>query len=113
VFLGLVAATQPTHDITPGAPPGWAGALTSNFTVGSDRTAKRSGQSGLYLGVAVAVPNAGAAVVQSIRAEPYRGKRLRLSAWVTHYNVVGPAIGLWMRVDAPGCGRRVRRHAWS
>ena len=94
--------TQPTHDITPGAPPGWAGALTSNFTVGSDRTAKRSGQSGLYLGVAVAVPNAGAAVVQSIRAEPYRGKRLRLSAWVTHYNVVGPAIGLWMRVDAPG-----------
>ena len=96
------APTQPTHEIIQGIPPGWSGVVNANFGVGIDRTARRSGNSALFLSVTAPVANAGAYVSQSIRAERFRGKRVRLSAWVTHFNASGPAIGLWMRIDAPG-----------
>jgi hypothetical protein len=39
---------------------------------------------------------------QALKANNYRGKRVRFSAWVKQRDITGPDVGLWMRVDGPG-----------
>jgi serine/threonine-protein kinase len=41
-------------------------------------------------------------IVQFIKADDYRGQRVRLSGWVRQTDIRGTDIGLWMRVDGPG-----------
>jgi hypothetical protein len=41
-------------------------------------------------------------VGQFLRADSYRGKRVRLRGWVQQQSIVGSDIGLWMRIDGPG-----------
>lgn len=37
-----------------------------------------------------------------VRVDNYRGKRLRLTAWVKGHGLVAPIAGIWMRVDGAG-----------
>lgn len=86
------------------APPGWL--LLSNppgaFQARVDRTVAHGGSaSGLLRGEAGAAHSDFGSLLQSIRADEYRGERVRLSAQVRTRGV-GAETGLWMRVDGKG-----------
>lgn len=84
-----------------GVPDGWSGG-GSGYEVGLDHTQHRTGTAGAYLAAVVDSPTSFAALTQSVRAEPYRGKRIRWSGWVTPAGVGTDGGGLWARVDGPG-----------
>lgn len=74
---------------------GWEGPFTPDYQAGIDHTFRHSGRSSIYLKSA---SNGADSVRQRIRADAYRGKRLRLSGWVdTDKAEQGGA--LWLRVD--------------
>ncbi|MES2178275.1 MAG: hypothetical protein V4550_10450 [Gemmatimonadota bacterium] len=88
-----------------GIPPGWQGTLGTldAYEIGIALSERHGGHSAGYLmgGAKLATPEV-ATLSQLIRVDDYRGKRLRLSAWVKGYGLVGPIAGLWMRVDGAG-----------
>jgi len=80
-------------------PKGWilAGAAPSDYEAGVDRKITHSGRaSGLLR--AKEMPSKFGTLMQMFKADTYRGKRVRLSAWVKSQQVAGWA-GVWMRVD--------------
>jgi hypothetical protein len=89
-LVGAVALTgcldedlikQPELTVVPGAPEGWTG--TSNVAgIGITLDNARTGTSAAYLSNAFQVTFGSFRLVQSVRADAYRGKRVRLSAWV-------------------------------
>src|SRR5205823_2575777 len=90
-----------------GAPPGWGAAASATpapFTWGIDKTNHRGGEASAYIRRLSSVPLSGfATITQTIKADAYRGKRVRWSGWVAHQGVFGGfGGGLWMRVDGPG-----------
>ena len=99
------ASTEPNvANLEPGVPPNWlpVGQVPSSYVVGTDsRTVHGGGHSLGIVGIDTSrVRFSG--VVQLVRADTYRGKRVRLRAWIRQQNIVGTASGLWMRVDGPG-----------
>ncbi len=100
--------TKPVDPLTPrfqrGLPPGWYGGTgrAGFYELGTDAGVRRGGTAAAYLR-ANTTPGAGdfSFIGQSISAVSYRGKRLRLSAWVRADSVAGDGGGLWMRIDAP------------
>jgi hypothetical protein len=95
-------ADVPPDDI--GVPPGWIGSIgpLSYYEIGLDHAEHHGGHSAAYMaGPKLYTPDQ-AILDQAIRADDYRGKRVRLSAWVKGSGLVGPLAGLWMRVDGPG-----------
>jgi len=89
--------------VTPGGtvPTGWRlnGMYPGDYEAGTDRSVAHSGDRSGFL---VARPEARgfATLMQSFRADRFRGQRLRLSAFVRTADVDQWA-GLWMRVDGP------------
>jgi hypothetical protein len=89
------ASLLPCVAATDGVPRGWhlAGTQPQSYTSGSD------GNGTAFL---ASRPDSNAAgfgtMMQSIRADEYRGKRVRFSAFVRSEDVAEWA-GLWMRVD--------------
>ena len=93
---------QPNLDIVPGAPPGWVG-TANTLGVGLTSSDVHSGTQAAYLSVAFQSFANTSRLVQHVRADDYRGKRVRLSAWVKPRNVGSAASsGVFMRVDGPG-----------
>lgn len=104
-----------------GLPPGWFGGSSRAglYEVGIDVGVRRSGTAAAYL-TARGIPTSGlfSSIGQSVSAVSYRGKRLRLSAWVRADSISGDGAGLWMRVDGAtralafdnmiGTGRAIR-----
>ena len=88
-----------------GIPEGWSSNANPPFLIGVDQTDRHGGRASLYLTATNAPPPGQTttfiSAVQSIRADAYRGKRVRWSAWVKPVQVAG-ATGLFMRVDGPG-----------
>jgi len=86
-----------------GIPPGWQGTIGESrfYEIGlySDR---HSGHAAAYIDGPPLFTSEVGLIQQLIRADDYRGKRVRLSAWVKTRGVVGPIAGIWMRVDGPG-----------
>jgi hypothetical protein len=93
--LALTAATiawPQTRTIA----PGWTGPDSSDYEAGIDRKVFRGGRASLTIKAAHAqAPNY--AVRQFIRADEYRGKRIRLSGYVRPGDAEQSA--LWLRVD--------------
>ena len=91
---GPVAAAPAPRANRP--PAGWGGG-GEGYDLVRDEAEKHSGNaSGLIR--ATASPGPFATFTQGIQAEPYKGKRLKLSGWVKVAGVDRQA-GLWMRVD--------------
>ncbi len=95
------------HDLDPlpagaAAPPGWflSGSEASSFRAAVDRTAAEGAASARLESTRADVAGA-ATLMQSIPADPYRGRRARFSAALRTDGVTRWA-GLWMRVDRPG-----------
>ncbi len=105
-------ATEPVTPVTtfqgvPGMPEGWGGSTGSQAAVGLTSMEKHGGASALYIsgppaGVSVATATP-AVLIQGIRADAYRGKRVRFAAWAKPLGITQAAYaGLWFRVDGPG-----------
>src|ERR1043166_5616953 len=88
-----------------GVPPGWvvAGSQPQAYTYGTDQTNHHGGTSSAYLLRLSSVQRTGfVTITQFIKADDYRGKRVRLSAWVAHKAIEGGAGGgVWIRIDGP------------
>src|SRR5579864_2377987 len=71
-----------------------------DFEVGVDRVVARSGKASTYIASKPqATETSYANIGQRIKADAYRGKRVRLSAFLKTINVTGGAR-LWMRIDS-------------
>jgi hypothetical protein len=92
----LVAATASAL----AAQSGWikSGRNPEDYDMGSDNRVAYTGKSSGYIRSNKADPKSFGTYMQVIDAGEYRGKRLRLSAWVKAENIENWA-GVWMRVD--------------
>jgi hypothetical protein len=90
---------QPNGNEVTGNPPGWVGTeggITSNRGVtssvrhgGSYAFFAQGGETGASINV-----------TQRLKADAYRGKRVRFSGWLRATGItIGPTSALWMRVD--------------
>jgi RNA polymerase sigma factor (sigma-70 family) len=86
-------------DRVAGMPDGWSGGSTrgGNYEVGLDHAVRHSGRSSGYVLCRQDGDEGFGCLNQAVRADAYRGGRLRLAGWV---KTAGSACaGLWMRVD--------------
>ena len=81
------------------APAGWflAGSDPKSFQTSRDPAATHQGKKSAIL-ESIRTPKGFGTLMQNFDAKDYRGKRLRLSAWVKSSNVKDWA-GVWMRID--------------
>jgi hypothetical protein len=81
-------------------PRGWfmAGSRPEEFEAGVDAKYMYQGHASAFLKSKHSSVDGFGTLMQSLRAEQYKGKRVRLSGLVKSQEVVGWA-GLWMRVD--------------
>lgn len=93
--------TPPPVERVVGIPPGWSGS-GAGYAMGTDRSDTHGGNGALYITSSSHPDEAFGVILQLLRADAYRGKRLRWSGWVKQVDLTGPVIGLWMRVDGPG-----------
>jgi hypothetical protein len=112
IAFTLVAAAckldvaEPKTSITPGTPASWGligqtTVSTAKYLLGQTNDA-HGGSAALVIVGTDSLNVQFSGITQPVRADKYRGKRVRFSAWVKHENASGKAIGLWMRVDGPG-----------
>jgi erythromycin esterase len=115
VLLGLPSACAfPTGELTrtpldfAGLPQGWGGGTSVPKGVGVTGRFVHGGSSAAYMTSAVSASAATSSgpvnvvLTQIVRADDYRGKRVRWSGWLRAQNVTdATAAGLWMRVDGP------------
>ena len=83
-------------------PSAWMRMGMSGYRVGLDRAVGRSGGASGHVTAASQAPDFFGSLGQIVRAEDYRGKRVRFSAYVKTRDVSGRGAGLWMRVDGNG-----------
>ncbi len=83
-----------------GLPKGWFGgsANLAAYESGIDRTVMHSGKASAYVRMNGARQEDFGTLVQMIQADPYHGRRVRLSAFLKTENA-GEGAALWMRVD--------------
>jgi len=77
--------------------PGWSAPATPSYQSSVDRTIAHSGKSSLMV-KAIAPNPQGYAVRQKIRADAFRGKRIRLSGWLKPDDAIEGGA-LWLRID--------------
>jgi RNA polymerase sigma factor (sigma-70 family) len=83
-----------------GRPKGWFGgsAKIDEYEVGRDRKEKHGGKASAFVRMKGVEDTDFGTIGQAFKADAYRGKRVRLSAWLKTKDVAGGAA-LWMRVD--------------
>lgn len=82
------------------APKGWSlnGSALKDYECGVDKSEKHSGKHSGFLASKSSWKKGFGTLMQAIQATRFRGKRVRLSAWIKTQNVRWWS-GLWMRVD--------------
>jgi hypothetical protein len=101
ITIGCASSTEPLHI---GVPAGWGivGTNSASYTLGVDHGTVHGGSAALTIAGTDTSRARFSGVGQFLRADTYRGKRVRLRAWVQQQSIVGTDIGLWMRIDGPG-----------
>ncbi len=106
-FSGLLIAQDqnfPSVKVSPTQedyiPAGWykAGVNSQDYLVGVDNTQSETGKTSAYVKSRVPKPQGFCTLMQEINADEFRGRRVRLTAYVRSQFVSGWA-GLWMRVE--------------
>ncbi|MBI1760643.1 MAG: hypothetical protein HYR56_04320 [Acidobacteria bacterium] len=84
-----------------GLPIGWnkAGSKPANYEISVDSAVKHGGQASACLQFTAQQAEGFATLMQQFKADAYRGKRLRMSAWVKTETAADRAQ-LWLRLDA-------------
>lgn len=97
LFLWGISASAADDQL----PKGWfrAGSKPSDYEMGVDSTVRHGGKASGFIKAKAADPKGFATLMQTFRADDYRGKRLRLSGYVKTDNI-GDWAGLWMRIDS-------------
>lgn len=92
-----------TRRTTQQAPSGWflRGSHPADYQAGVNQVVSHSGKASAYIKSRATRPRGFGTLMQTYKADLYRGKRLRMSAQVKNERVSKWA-GLWMRVDGPG-----------
>lgn len=99
VFGGCISADDVVNSLTRfGVPAGWSGSFDNLAGIGTTFHNAHSGASAVYLSGQASSPT-NATLAQFISPADFRGKRVRLSAWVKPVQLSGNAAGIWMRVD--------------
>lgn len=82
-----------------GVPKGWfpAGSHPQNYEMRIDTVMKHSGKAGAYIKFIGEKAEGFGTLMQIFKADDYRGKRVRLSAWMKTENA--DSAQLWMRLD--------------
>src|SRR5215213_5370856 len=90
-------ATNVNHQAT----TGWfiAGSHPQDYTIGIDRTVRHGGEASGYIQSRPSQQEGSATLMQNIKADDYRGRRIRLSGYVKGEKITKWA-GLWMRADS-------------
>jgi erythromycin esterase len=90
----------------PGSPQGWIGGIGSppEFEHGRDLSVRKSGSASGYVRSLYQSVDGVGTLVQSIRADAYRGHRVRYSGWIRTSGVGGEGAGLWFRGDGVKIG---------
>jgi RNA polymerase sigma factor (sigma-70 family) len=101
--VGRVALRAAEKDEKPevaGLPKGWFGGSgkADQYEVGRDRKEKHGGKVSGFVRMKDVDDTDFGTLAQVFKADDYRGKRVRLSAWLKAKDVAGGAA-LWMRVD--------------
>lgn len=85
------------------ATPGWSqGTAGDAFRVGLDRAVFHGGTSSGHITASGEWNGGFGNLSQAVRADAYRGQRIRYSAFVRSRGVTGTGAGLWMRIDGAG-----------
>ena len=84
------------------APEGWhlAGSHPQDYRVGTTDEVRREGRASQYLASSTPQPEGFGTLMQTIGADAYRGKRVRMTGFA-RAEAVDSWAGLWMRVDGP------------
>ena len=87
-------------------PQGWFanGENLSDYTVVTDKAVTYQGHPSVSVSAKKADPKGFGGLMQTISANDYKGKRLRLSAYLRTRDVVGDGVQgghMWFRVDGP------------
>ena len=99
VLATHIVAAQGTT-VTPLRVNGWAFADgAGSFKITSDHMIARGGDASCHFISVPGISRGLGVVSQGVRADDYRGKRVRFSAFVKTIDVVGKSAGIWMRVD--------------
>jgi len=103
-FTAAIGCSSATEPLKVGVPSGWSpvGLNSASYTVGIDHRTVHGGSAALTITGTDTSRVRFSGVGQFLRADTYRGKRIRLRAWVQQQSIVGSDIGLWMRIDGPG-----------
>ena len=82
--------------------PGWhlAGTNPAAYAMGLDSVVRHGGNNSAAVGCAQGNCQGFSTMMQTIRADPFRGRRVRLTAWVKASNAA--MANMWMRVDGAG-----------
>ena len=93
----------PEPEIKYSLPPSWSvdGDARDRYEIGVDHSTRYSGTASAFIRATQPSPTGFAGITQGIGVAAYRGRRVRLSAYVKAERVNGHA-GLWMRVDGAG-----------
>jgi C-terminal processing protease CtpA/Prc len=79
-----------------------AGGTRGAFRIGVDRAVQHGGMASGHITARSSEASGFGALSQVVRADSYRGKRVRFSAFVRTRDARGTGAGLWMRVDGEG-----------
>ncbi|NOT63533.1 MAG: DUF4440 domain-containing protein [Acidobacteria bacterium] len=84
-----------------GLPVGWmkTGGKPANYDMTVDTSVKHGGQASASLQFVGKLPDGNTVLMQQFKPDAYRGKRLRMSAWVKTEKAEDRAQ-LWLRIDA-------------
>ena len=88
-----------------GFPAQWGGSSRNGqFEVGTDFDVYRGGRYSAYIRTLTrrVLADQFGALTQSVRADAYRGSRVRLSGWIRTAGLTGAGAGLWLRSDGAG-----------
>src|SRR5262245_48133887 len=99
-------AQTPSQPTRPPIPEGWfvGGSNVPDYEIGRDTKVRHRGKASGYIRGRVSRPAGSATLMQTFLPDVYRGKRMRLAAYVKTERVDRWA-SMWMRVDGPVPGR--------
>ena len=96
ISIALVAAIATAGQAA--NPLGWAGGNLKEYEFGRDTNVKHQGDASAEIHASADNPQNAGALAQVLKADKYRGKRIRLSGFVKP-EAVDRWGGLWLRVD--------------
>ena len=99
MLIGVLLVSGNLGNVHAAFPAGWGGGGGTDYELGVDGTVKHGGNASGFIKSTATEPTWYGAFTQAIKADDFRGKRLRLTAYVKSKDVENSA-SLWMRIEA-------------